>query len=398
MLIRVQLDPHSTEEMCDQETLMKWAREGKLQSTHKIWDDREKVWKLAKDHPLLSGLFAQSLWDAWEEEDGWELDPDIETGIRKRQQQSQTSLMQPEEEVQQKVVPTLPSSAIVPLDEAHIKKEAPARKESALPKRVEQRKVNPSPVKQRTSREPQNRRNSHKNTGQAKRNSPPSEITLNRAKLWQPEIPLQDQPQLWVQEEKKESSFSMMRLAILVIPVLFLFLVVRWYIVSEASAVFPLEEELDETSAELLVGNTNSDAMFLELENRLKNQIRSTTSIVSRTMSLEDALRIDMEYAKLDIQWIQAEVTSWTGRKLDIPNAAEIQISINSNGVLDEELALVSLIVARYTERYFPTMDTFTVVLNIEGNAFQKEIKVLDARKLLLHPGSLQEFLTAVMQ
>jgi hypothetical protein len=393
MLIRVQLDSQEPEEMCDKETLVKWAEEGRLLGGHKIWDSEANVWILAKDFPLLSVFFAQALWDAWEVEDSWELDPDIETGIRKRKKQISINSVVPEKESSQKVVPTLPNSAILPLEESN-------QKEKGTKKQVRNEKGDG--IKNITrpahlSESNESFKQMVKTTSSTKKHSP-SEITLNRAKLWQPEIPLQDQRQLWVQEEKKKSLVSPIRLSLLVVPVTLLFLGVRWYIVSEATAIFPLEEELDQQKTGNIIRTANSETMFLELENNLKNQIRTSSSIVSRTKSLEDALRIDIEYVNLDIQWINAKVTSWTGRKLDVPSSAEIQIAINSTGVIDEEIALLSLIVARYTERYFQNMEHFSIILNIEDGAFQKDINVLDARKLLLHPGSLEGFLTAVMK
>ena len=114
--------------------------------------------------------------------------------------------------------------------------------------------------------------------------------------------------------------------------------------------------------------------------------------------SLSDALRIDLEYAKLDIEYIEAQVLSWKGRFLDEPKSARIRIAIRSEGEADKEIALVGMIVAKYTEQYLLEMEKFTVVFAFEDGNFQRDVLVSDARTLFLHPGSLKGFLETVMQ
>ena len=103
-----------------------------------------------------------------------------------------------------------------------------------------------------------------------------------------------------------------------------------------------------------------------------------------------------MEYVDLDIHSIDAKVLDWTGNFNDIPQKASIRIGIDSTGELEREIPLVAMIVAKYTIRYFTTMESFIVELHFasESNHFHKEIKVSTAQKLLLNPGSLDEFLS----
>jgi hypothetical protein len=356
-LIRVQMNPDSPEEMCDQSTLMKWAKSGKLLPKHQIWDSDTKAWVVAKEYPFLASFYSQVLWEAWDEEDQWELDPDIETGIRRIQEQRQTKRKGVNEsqlkglKVVAPTLPTLPSSAIRPLI-LEEKKEIPTLNVMAT--------------------EP---------------------IIIEPSQFWKPDIPLHDQPLLWVKKERPPSSFSIVRLSILVIPMILVFLIFRLYILSESTADFPLESEIGkgEVRPEL-------DTVFMTLENDIRAALRKDIQQISPLDSLSDALRVDLEFAKMEIQYIDAEVLSWRGRHLDLPNKAEIRIAIQSKGEPDREISTIAMIVAKYNERYKFQMEEFTIVFQMEETAFQKNINVRDSRNLLLHPGGLERFLDIVMQ
>ena len=382
MLIRVQLNPNEPEEMCDEGTLLQWAQDGRLIASHKVWSSSNNTWVLAKDYPLLTNFFSQALWDAWEVEDDWDLDPNIETGIRKRLQNIQKPVPPADEtHSRKKKVQSLPTSAITPLEDVAQSKEQPFSKQSK-PQNLSSSLENRSRTSAIPTYSPQPKK---------------TLIELERAQSWQPDIRLQDQPQLWLKEDNRSSSssFSFFRLGILIVPMILILGAWRWYIVSVASATFPLEVEADKELTLQTKSEKKEEMLFL-LEDELKGMLRPRAQSVTRSKSLEDALRIDLEYVNLDIHSIDARVLSWTGNSRDIPKEAKIHIAIHSNGELEREIPLVAMIVAKYTIRYFSTMEMFTVELYFadEANKFHKDIKVSTAQNLLLNPGSLTEFLS----
>jgi len=370
MVYRVQLSSEEPEEECDETTLFQWVENGQLLANHRIWDSATDTWVLAKDHPLLSNIFSQALWDAWAVEDDWELDPNIETGIRRRIKLSRKEYTQEDTSPQKKKYKTIPLSAISPLEGTLNQTASPRNSSKQNPKEEKSAPHKGDPKSQLPDFEPKK---------------------MKVTDFWQPELSSKDQPQLWVKEEKKKA-FSIVRIGLMVLPFLLIFLVVRWYIVSEASAIFPLETELDQFP------DDKSEDVLLDLETQIRGSLRNDTQIVSPSSSLADALRIDLEYANLDIQFINAKVMSWKGRHLQDPREAKITISIFSDGEADREIATISMIVSKYTERYLIDMEKFTVVFQLEEGAFQKDISVLDARSLLLQPGSLEQFLNTVMK
>jgi hypothetical protein len=370
MVYRVQLSSEEPEEECDEATLFQWVETGRLLANHMIWDTASAAWVLAKDHPLLSNIFSKALWDAWAVDDDWELDPNIETGIRRQIKLSRKEYSQEDTYPQKKKYKTIPLSAITPL-------ETTSNQEASLgdnPKQNPRKESSTPYISSSKSQLP---------------NFEPKKTSVTE--FWQPELSIKDQQQFWVKEEKKKT-FSVVRIGVMVMPFFLLFLCVRWYIVSEASAIFPLETELDK------VPDDKTEDVLLDLEAKIRGSLRNDTQIVSPSSSLSDALRIDLEYSNLDIQFINAKVMSWKGRLLQDPREAKITISIFSDGEADREIATISMIVAKYTERYLINMEKFTVVFQLEEGAFQKDIAVMDARNLLLQPGSLEKFLNTVMQ
>ncbi len=377
MLLRIQLSKNEPEEACDEKTLQAWVRSGKIQAHHLIWSQEQQIWIQAKKWPSLQGLFSSSLWEAWDSNDDWELDPDIETGIRERIKKQDPS--NGKKQANPKKTPKLPLSAIEPITKTETDKIQPQKSPKKSVKQVRVQEVIPKYIPQRMKN---------------------NEIieTKTLIESWNPEVSLQDQPQFWAEEEPKKKGVSTFRIGLIVVLGLVPLLGYREWFISEATLKYPLEEEV-----EMLQKGDNSavdlekQKGIIDLEKELKSSLRTDIQEVNLKHSFSDALLIEMTYVDLDVKKITADVLSWKGRRLDVPKSASIQVNLNSSGEVDRELALVSMIIAKYTEHYTLDIDSFSIILYLEDARIQKEIAVPNARNLLLRPGALPQFLETIV-
>ena len=209
---------------------------------------------------------------------------------------------------------------------------------------------------------------------------------------------------LFVDEVPPKSNFSWFRLMILVVPGAFIIFFIRAFVVSEAQTVFPdpqnngaevNSEALREGNAPIPT-NTHRDSLYA-LESSLKSKLRQKTQLVTPEQSLSDALRIDLEYVGLDIVRIDARVLKWKGRLLNQPKSASITIVLNSNGDVENEVILASLVVAKYSVLLLE-MPRFTLVIQDEDVALTKTISTEKAQFLYLQPGSLKDFIRSLSE
>ena len=168
----------------------------------------------------------------------------------------------------------------------------------------------------------------------------------------------------------------------------------RAFVISEAETVFPLDEVIVNESLEDAEPPKIDD--MLVFEDSLKSKLRVNTQMVTPTQGLADALRIDLEYVGLEIIRIEAEVLSWTGRKLDQPKSAKVALYLDASDQFEEDLILASLVVAKYAVRYFLDMDSFDLYLKIDDGYMKKVIPTERARFLLIQPGSLADFINTL--
>lgn len=384
MLLRIRLSENEPEEACDEKTLQAWVRAGKIQAHHLIWSQEKQNWIQAKKWPSLQGLFSSSLWDAWDSNDDWELDPDIETGIRERAKLPKSEVVKKEvvaTKTNVKKPPKLPLSAIESLDDlSQVKKNTSPRKSLETVSSIERSQMKLGVPKSTPSKD------NHPKT---------------LAETWNPEANLRDQPQFWMEEEKKKKGVSILRVGLIVILGLVPLVGYREWFISEATSKFPLEEEIEAAQkgqpSEAKWIDVRRQESLIALEKELKDALRTDIQVVNQKHSFSDALLIEMTYVDLNIQNIVADVLSWKGRRLDVPKSSRVEVKLNSSGEVDRELALVSMVIAKYTEHYTLEMENFTVILHLDGTKISREIPVSEARNLLLRPGALPQFLETIV-
>ena len=426
MLIAVRRKSADFDEMCDVKTLKQWARTGLLFADDSIKEEGE--WVKAKDSTMLRGIFATAAWDVAE---------DVLWSPTLQGKSTASYTKSPSAEISPSSV--TPNTSAV--DKSVLNQSAAGRSANqhrVLPVQDKQKTKMPSEstldfeqVQREYQRSKPNRPtpadstvtdlNSSSNTGSNvnRERTPKSSVTSANSNndtviqgvlkdepvRWNPNVDLKDQLGLLVDEVPSKSSFSWFRLFILVVPGAFILFLLRAFVISESQTVFPdatnpsVETAVaDGTSGNAPVPtNTQSDALY-ELEATLKSKLRSNAQAVTPEQSLADALRVDLEYVGLSIARIDARVLKWKGRLLDQPKSASITITIDSQGEIEHEFILASLVVAKYSVRYYLDMPRFTITIRDGDLALSKSIETEKAQFLYLQPGSLKDFIQALAE
>ena len=69
MVYTVLLDSHNPAgTQIEEDELSEMVQNGSLLATTQVWNEESGRWIDAQSHPGLYSLFAQSLWDAWDED------------------------------------------------------------------------------------------------------------------------------------------------------------------------------------------------------------------------------------------------------------------------------------------------------------------------------------------
>ena len=423
MLIAVRIAEYEWDEMCDLKTLKQWARSGKVRPTDLVKIERQ--WIEARHAPMLKGIFAASTWDV-AEADIWtpkakgsskksisaDSTPSSTAGDHNQDSDGQSQNNQNEISTNQQTLLNQP--AVQPFDPVNngidqkLTEVAKSPKlQSTVPKDISKSKLSFADEValeyQRTKPSPNVSRVNQESHSSASNTTVPTDFVdyKDRGQLWNPSVDIKDQLGLLVDEVPRKSRFSWIRLMILVLPGAFIIFFARAFVISEATTVFPeATVSSRQQTTNVLLPNENapiptsaqSDALYT-LESTLKGMLRSTSQQVSPEQPLSDALRIDLEYVGLEIVRIDAKVLKWKGRMLDKPRATSIEIIVSSNGEMENELILATLVIAKYSVLYYLEMPEFTVNIRDGDLLLSKTIQTEDAQFLYLQPGSLKKFI-----
>ena len=423
MLIAVRIAGYDLDEMCDLKTLKQWTRSGRVKPTDLVKVDGE--WIEARHASVLKGIFAASTWDAAEDviwtskakhPSGKKT---IQSGVEASFQDSETLENQEFSKIKKL---RLDPSAIRPLDPfentktnrsnvTNVTTDSPTEQFSlSMPPEDDfQNTIRTSESKLSFADEvaleyQRSKPNSSSQEGHSSLAASSSSVEIDfaeRGQLWNPSVDIKDQLGLLVDEVPRKSHFSWIRLMLLVLPGAFILFLVRAFVISEATTVFPeatgpsVQQTTDTRSPNQnapIPTKSQSDTLFT-LESNLKGMLRNNAQQVTPEQSLSDALRVDLEYVGLEIRRIDAKVLKWKGRMLDKPRAATIDIVLTSQGEMENELILATLVIAKYSVRYYLEMPEFTVSIRDGDLLLSKTIQTEDAQFLYLQPGSLKKFI-----
>jgi hypothetical protein len=141
-------------------------------------------------------------------------------------------------------------------------------------------------------------------------------------------------------------------------------------------------------------------AVYASLEDELRALMLVEIMTIDAQGELEDALFIELRRVRVDLVSVDAEVTAWGGRQLDLPQAARFDVRLRANpDNVDRELAAVALVIGKYIHQYSLEVATFDVV--IEGVADTPLLRPIDpvaARELYLQRRSLAAFIDGMRQ
>ena len=418
MLIAIRKRNAEFDEMCDLKTLKQWARTGEVHPNDLIKEDGQ--WVPASQASVLKGFFATAAWDV-PEDVLWtpQLNQRVSTTKSNNSVIQNSDNKHDDKTLDDNSIDSLSNTSSTTSAQSDLKSaNSKTSNESAeivtevdhfdhaavereyLRSKPQERVETPPITADKPSKEPET------SIFPSKKNDKSIiKGTLNNESVrWNPEVDIKDQLGLLVDEIPPKSNFSWIRLTLLVAPGALVLFFIRAFVISEAQTVFPDSTNPSETVEQVLndqnapIPTNTQSATLYALESTLKSKLRSNAQNVTPEQSLSDALRVDLEYVGLDIVRIDARVLKWKGRLLNQPKSASISIVINSNGEVETEFILASLVVAKYSVRYYLEMPRFTIVIQDGDLALTKTISTEKAQFLYLQPGSLKDFIAALSE
>jgi len=399
----------------DVDTLAEMVRDGRIDADTRVRVPGREGWALASEVPELAELFVDDPWAAWEASD----EPVVENDeLGELPAGALTPASEP--------VPELPVDAVKVVPEGRREKgrfviDGPRRAKASLPK-PSSPPAGAAPAGFGPATSPASRVSTPVAPPRAAASaaggldnviafpSPLGPATLGPHAL----APLQDDPRLDIPVLRVPSAIeprSGPRWGMLVLVALCAFGLVgavnAWVrhvagqtfvpaarptaaVASPASAAPPVS---DPTPAP--TPSADLDELTV-LDQELRGRMRSEIGVVAKTSDLESALFVDLSRMGLADLRIDASVTSWSGKKNDLPRSAEIQVGFKSRpGELDRELAAVGLIVGRYIQSYGLDVARFEVLLDAGDEVVRRwPIDPSQARNYYIQRVSLPSFLT----
>ena len=149
------------------------------------------------------------------------------------------------------------------------------------------------------------------------------------------------------------------------------------------------------TGAELPVLERPDADPYADVEDALRDALRDGMLDVERPGDLGDALLIELRQVRLDIIKVDAEVTTWAGRKKDVPQSAMVRIRLRASpDELERVIAGTALVVGKYLQHYSMEAETFEVIFEgIDDGAVKVSIDDDLARRFYLQRVDMQGLL-----
>ncbi|MBM4389938.1 MAG: hypothetical protein FJ090_02340 [Deltaproteobacteria bacterium] len=97
---------------------------------------------------------------------------------------------------------------------------------------------------------------------------------------------------------------------------------------------------------------TGATAVLAGVEAELRSVTLGEVREVRKAGDLEDAVLIELQELRLDVERVDAPVGRWGGKKRDDPVVAEVRVRFRSAGKLDRELGAIAMVVGRYKQAY----------------------------------------------
>ncbi|MBM75048.1 MAG: hypothetical protein CMK59_06590 [Proteobacteria bacterium] len=164
-------------------------------------------------------------------------------------------------------------------------------------------------------------------------------------------------------------------------------LIFRWYVVSTVNTPIAKRPEPIIDDPVLVEQDIYSD-----LEQDLREKLPVNIKQISPDSDIEDVFFVSLLRQQVPITKVKGKVLEWGGRKLDKPLNAEIRITIESSGEIEQEIASIALLEGLYMEHYAMTFDDFDVVMILDGSHLERSIPPRLAHRFYLGELSLSSF------
>ena len=366
---------------CGLKELRRLVSRGKLSVSAELRELDEEgfwgPWREARSHASLTALFNRAMWDGWNAQDEFLL-----------------SSSDKQLEIDENQHNVMPSSEEETLGVAIVEKTntLPINQSPQLPK------LPPDAFQQLEdlSESEENIVSSALSLSESKSSgSVPTAPDPGRqpSQFWKPEVSLREQQHLWLNDQpvQRKPQFNLVRLLILVLPPLLILWAVSGYIKQESTSTFsPLRQETTTGRSADVSGGAPQERLDAEL----KNKLRAGVQPMSPKASIDNALMVECLSSGLDLLSSRSKITDWRGRKRDQPKVVKIDVTIQSTGEMEFELAMFAMIVGKYIEHYTIEVTDILVRIKQDSDIYEFDMDSLDALQLYSGEQSAMNFLS----
>ena len=347
---------------------------GTIGEQTQMWYQDQAKWIELRHHPDLQGVFAQSLWDAWEEANDAEF---AAIGTFPAKTTKKSSSAASEESSPEEI-----SKPDAPVDELRTKRATAVQSMETTPQpfvdsaRAVSPAESPPTIELIPLEEPSDQEPSDQELPMLE-----DELLLSLQEL-SPKPPIQKRPKRTVPQKIStlkpspprnfnisESNFSLTRVLVPIILGGCIIWLARGYINSEAMSSYkpPSKPKIEQSKT---IENW-------EIEKKLRSSLSEDIIPLVPDASFEDILQVELARFRIQSLQMKAKVTKWTGRKEDRPQKAKVQLTIEGTGEMDYDIAAVALVLGKYMEQYF--MDVEELELCLDSNEDYMLCAKLDA-------------------
>lgn len=379
MAFTILLDPKNPAgTSVEEENVSVLIQQGVISATTQIWDVDQGRWIDAQQHPNLRGQFALSVWDAWDEDSNVTLSSTISVPERSV---SSASRVNKDDSKQENLQETSNS------DEWTERLETFDSSKESIDTKIENGIAEPLLVPDVIAEEEIIEVEPFVDTDIALVEeqeeivdmadlpllSDSSLIPLDEVSSFFPKpepTSVPKKPQINIPARRvrpiappEPQGFSFLRVGIpIVLGTIVIFVVLQ------------LVQNYSQTSYRPRKNSTPVTEELVEKKWKEESEIRKLVGDdclpVHLEASLEDALHIELQRAKIPAIQIEAFVTSWTGRKEDQPKNIRVRVQAESTGELDRDIATFGLIIGKYMETYFVDVEELHVCFGINDDEF----------------------------
>ncbi len=138
----------------------------------------------------------------------------------------------------------------------------------------------------------------------------------------------------------------------------------------------------------------SSENPLQAVDRELRSAIPRDPRPIKAAGDFTDILTIELQQIGVDVSLVDALITQWGGRPSEQqPQAAEIRITIRTQGAIERELGAIGMIVGRYVHLYRLKVPVFEVVVHSADGSYKRSFEAQRADQLYAGTLSLENYL-----